>query len=241
MADFFDLKHFPKEEGLIMYGVSMNRIGNRQSPERSFEDFRYMVDHIQQTEGIGGVILYSDYLYFHSDQPANLLRDRYKSLMLSHKNGLMNLIIKQGWLIKKAFSFYTIGQLIIDNSEIFETTLKAVIALYQDDVVFKAYVEADALESGHFIGSNERMFILEEIVIFYLAAKGKLRFNNQFVQGTEKWVLSVYPGTPLKSETYLFQKNPLKLSWPGSRFESGCYDIEGKKFYEYTKLDLAAL
>ncbi|KKW43802.1 MAG: hypothetical protein UY97_C0009G0019 [Parcubacteria group bacterium GW2011_GWB1_57_6] len=82
------------------------------------------------------------------------------------------------------------------------------------------------------------MFILEEITTIYLAAKGKLNFNNRFVPGTEKWVLHFYPGKPLKSEVCLFQKNPLKLSNPKNKFENGSYDLENKKYYDYLEIDL---
>lgn len=236
--EFFDISRLPNEEGILFWGISMNRIGNAQSPEKCFEDLKWIDTKISKTEGIGMVTWYSDYLYFHSDQPASLLRDRYKGLMMAHKNGLMNIILKDNVWIKKAFSFYTFGQVIIDNADVFQSSLDAVVKLYDTDEKFKKYVEDDSKVGDHGFGEKEKMFILEEIITIYLAAKGKLNFNNRFVPGTEKWVLHLYPGKPLKSEVYLFQKNPLGLLNPKNQFENSCYDLTGRKLYNYLDIDI---
>lgn len=236
--EFFDITRLPNEEGILFWGISMNRIGNAQSPEKCFEDLKWLDSKINKTEGIGMVTWYSDYLYFHSDQPASLLRDRYKGLMMAHKNGFMNIILKDNVWIKKAFSFYTFGQVIIDNSEIFQSSLDTILKLYENDEKFKQYVDEDAKVGDHGVGEKEKMFILEEITTIYLAAKGKLNFNNRFVPGTEKWVLHIYPGKPLKSETYLFQNNPLKLSNSKNVYENSYYDLTGRKLYNYLNIDI---
>ena len=238
MSDFFDITQFPQEEGILLLGVSMNRIGNRQSPENTFRDLSHIDTKIRKTEGIGLVTLYSDYLYFHSDEPASALRDRYKELMVAHKNGFLNLLSKDSAWVKKAFSFLTFGQLLLDNADVFPAALETILKLYDSDASFREAVHFDASHSGHGLSEKERMFIFEEIAIFYLAAKGKLRFNNQFVQGTEKWVLQMYPGKPLKSEFFLFQKNPLNLSNPGNRFENAYYDLSSRILYDYAKIDI---
>ena len=235
---FFDITRLPNEEGILFWGISMNRIGNIQSPEKCFEDLKWIDTKINKTEGIGMVTWYSDYLYFHSDQPASLLRDRYKQLMMAHKNGFMKIIMRDNVWIKKAFSFYTFGQVIIDNSDVFQSSLDAVIKLYDEDIKFKQCVDEDAIVGEHGLGEKEKMFILEEITTIYLAAKGELNFNNRFVPGTEKWVLHMYPGKPMKSETYLFQKNPLKLSNPKNVYENSCYDLTGRKLYNYLEVDV---
>lgn len=235
---FFDFNKLPKEEGILFFGISMSLIANRQSPEKCFEYLKLIDKKIEKTEGIGMVMWYGDYLYFHSDKPANQLRDRYKNLMLQHKNGFLNLVLKDPNWIKKAFSFYTFGQVMLDNSEIFVPAWNKVLDLYKTDQKFQKYVEDDCAIAGHGLGVNEKMFILEEITAYYLAAKGEINFNNRFVPGTEQWVLLGYPGKPLKSEVYLMQNNPLKLSNPKNRFEHHYYDLEGKILYDYRRLDI---
>lgn len=236
--EFFDLNKFPKEEGILFFGISMNLIGNKQSPEKCFEYLNWIDTKIEKTEGIGMVMWYGDYLYFQSQEPAKLLRDRYKELMLSHKNGFLKIILKDPAWIKKAFSFYTFGQVMLDNSEIFSSAWDKILMFYKNDATFMEYVEDDCKNSGHGLGEGEIMFILEEITAYYLASKGQLNFNNRFVPGTEQWVLLGYPGKPLKSEVYLYQKNPLELSNPKNKFENCYYDLEGKKLYDYSRLDI---
>lgn len=235
---FYDINQFPQEEGVLFWGISMNRIGNRQSASRTFEDLEWIATKIGKTEGIGMVTWYSDYLYFHSDEPAKVLRDRYKDLMIQHKQRLLNTLSQDNAWIRKAFSFLTTGQLILDNSSEFSTALAKILELYRQDEKFQECIAFDAKNDSHGLGENEVMFILEEITLMHLAAKGRLNFNNRFISGTEKWVLQVYPGKPLKSEVYLSQKNPLGLSNSGNRFEDAYYDVEGRKLYEYSRIDL---
>lgn len=236
--EYFDINRFPTEEGLLLLGVSMNRIGNSQSPEKCFEDLKHIGTKISKTDGIGMVMIYSDYLYFHSDESASILRDRYKNLMLSHKNGFLNLLSKDNNWIKKAFSFYTFGQMMIDNSEIFQKSLQSVLDFYENDKKFRLCIDDDCRFVNHGLGEKEKMFILEEITFFYLAAKGELDFNNRFVSGTEKWILNIYPGKPLKSEIYLFQKNPLKLLNSKNKYENSYYDLTGRRLYNYLEIDV---
>jgi len=235
---FFDINNLPHEEGILLLGISMSRIGNEQSAEKCYDHLQFLDTKIKRTEGIGVVTLYSDYLYFLSDEPASTLRDRYKNIMFQHKHNLLRLLSKDTAWIKKAFSFYTFGQIMLDNSEVFQSALHKILDIYQKDSVFQEYVDFDCRNNGHGFGTKEKTFVLEEIVSMYLAAKGQLVFNNKFVQETEKWVLQLYPGKPLKSEVYLFQLNPLNLSNPKNKFENSFYDLQNKILYDYSRIDI---
>ena len=92
---FFDINQLPQEEGIIFMGVSMSKIGNTQSAEKCVKYTEHLGTKITKTEGIGMIICYGDYLYFHSEEKANILRDRYKELMISHKSGFLNLLLKK--------------------------------------------------------------------------------------------------------------------------------------------------
>ncbi|MDQ5957158.1 MAG: uncharacterized protein QG614_133 [Patescibacteria group bacterium] len=235
---FFDISKLPQEEGIIFWGISMNRIGNEQSAKKCFEYLKFIDTKIKRTDGIGMVTWYSDYLYFLSDEKAHVLRDRYKELMMQHKHGFLDLILKDNVWIKKAFSFYTFGQVILDNSEIYKSAYDKIYNIYKNDVTFQEYVDFDCKKGNHGLEEKEKIFILEEIVTIYLAAKGQLNFNNRFIQGTEQWVLQLYPGRSLKSEIYLFQLNPLKLFNPKNKFENSFYDLKHKVLYDYTRIDI---
>ncbi len=72
----------------------------------------------------------------------------------------------------------------------------------------------------------------------YLIAKGKVVLNNEFVSHLEKWRLICYPGKPLKSEVYFWQKNFFKLKNPENVYENSFYDTLRKKLYDFTKVNL---
>lgn len=236
---FFDINTFPTDEGLLLFGISMNRIGNIQSAEKCFEYVKYLDTKITKTNGIGGVFLYSDYLYFLSQEPARILRDRYKDLMTNHKNAFLRLLGKDQRFVSKAFSFRTLGQLFVDNSVVYKQGFEVVKKMYVEDPVFKQCVLDDARKYHPEIEEEEILFILEEIVLFYLVQKGKIDLHNQFIKDSEKkWILQCYPGKPLKSEVYLFQQNPLNIPFSGNRYENNFYDLENKVLYDYTRIDI---
>ena len=91
---FFDINKLPTTEGIFFLGISMSRIGNEQSPQKCFEYLEHLASKIQYTDGIGMEMWYGDYLYFHSNNPASELRDKFKEQMIAHKNGFMNLLKK---------------------------------------------------------------------------------------------------------------------------------------------------
>lgn len=237
---FFDINKLPTTEGIFFLGISMSRIGNEQSPEKCFEYLEHLASKIQYTDGIGMEIWYGDYLYFQSKDPAHELRDRFKEQMISHKNAFINLLKKDRRWTHKAFSFKTFGQILLENSDIFPLTYNTVRDLYKNDTEFRKYVEEDCQRVGRGSTEIEINFILEEISMFYLSQKGQLRLNNKFITDTEKnWTLQAYPGKPLKSEVYLFQKNPLKLSNSKNPYEDCYYDLSANILYDYTNIDLS--
>ena len=236
---FFDINKLPAAEGIFFLGISMSRIGNEQSSQKCFEYLQHLASKIQYTDGIGMEMWYGDYLYFHSKDPANELRDKFKEQMISHKNAFINLLRKDRRWTHKAFSFKTFGQILLENSDVFPLAYNAVQDLYKNDPIFKKYVEEDCDTAGHGTGEMATNFILEEISMFYLSQKGSFRLNNKFVTDTEKnWTLQAYPGKPLKSEIYLFQKNPLDLHNPKNPYENCYYDLEGKILYDYSRMDI---
>ena len=216
----------------------MNRISNRQSAENCFKDLQHLDTKIMKTKGIGMVMWYGDYLHFHSEEKAHILRDRYKHFMLSHKNSFTNILEnKPEWTIK-AFSFMSFGQVMLDNSSVFQQGFQIVNDLYKVDEKFKECVHYDCTKIKIDFDERNILFILEEITSFYLASKGLLNFNNKFIENTQNWILQGYPGKPLKSEVYLFQKNPLNISNSKNKFEYCYYDLEAKVLYDYKRLDI---
>lgn len=238
--EFFDINQLPQEEGVIFLGISMSKIGNTQSAEKCVEYTEQIASKINKTEGVGMVFCYGDYLYFNSEEKAKVLRDRYKELMLSHKSAFLKSLLKNNHWIKKAFSFVTFGQLMLDNNEEYKSSFDVIRNLYQTDTQFKKYVYDDCIEAKSEVSELNILFVLEEITMFYLLAKGRLALTNDFVRDGE-WILQAYPGKPLKSEVYLFQVNPLRFSNIKNKYENHFYDLSSQILYDYTKVNIEAL
>ena len=125
--------------------------------------------------------------------------------------------------------------MILESKEFFDYFGK-LQKIYREDKKFKEYVQKDIGKKKP--NQNEVNFILEEILVFYLISKGRTRLYNDYVQDKQKWILQCYPGKPLNSEIYLFQKNFFKLDNPQNVYQNSFYDLEEKKLYNYKNLDI---
>jgi hypothetical protein len=109
--------------------------------------------------------------------------------------------------------------------------------IYKSHGDFQRLVVEDLKDKAE-VTENEENFILEEILMFYLASKGRVRLRNDFITDKQKWVLWCYPGKPLLSEIYLYQKNLFDLHHDENVYQNCYYDLTNKKLYDYTKIDI---
>lgn len=236
-----DLSRFPVEPGMIIFPISMSRIQNAQNPEKCFEFLELFWNKIKKTEGIGLIFLYTDYLYMYSDESAQLLRDRYYSRMSAHKHGFQNILEKNPQYIKTAFTYMPWGQALI-NCAPFTSMFGKLKKIFASDPLLQACVAYDGrVESVKELTENQINFFLEESLVLSLLSKGQIVLPNEYVQHRERWVLSCYPGKPIMTETFLYQKNPFKLFNTENRFENSYYDLEEKKLYDFLKIPLEDL
>lgn len=237
---FFDINRFPSSKGILVFGISMSRIANAQDAERNWSDIEHLVKKIHKTEGVGLTILYSDYLYMHTDEAANKVQDRLLGQMLEHKKRFIARLSKKSWYIPRSFSFLTYGQAVLNCKCPFIDCLRMVENLYTKDKRFQAYVLADVKRAGRSVKDRQAVpFVLNEIVMLHLLAKGQVELPNGYINHHEKWILNCYPGKPLCSEVYLSRLNLWKLKNTKNRFEDSFYDLEGRKLYNYGAIDLA--
>ncbi|MDO8492184.1 MAG: hypothetical protein Q7S34_00895 [bacterium] len=236
---FFDVSQFSPEEGMLICGISMSRISNVQSPEKYFEYLKHIGKKIVKTKGIGMNFWYADYLYMHTEKESpDILRDRFLGLMTQHKNGFLNILEKNLEWIPKAFSFTTFGQVYLDNSRIALEYFIELKKIYKNDLALQKCVASDAGISQKELSTGQANFFLEESLLFYLASKGVLSLNNEFINHHEKWILNCYPGKPLYTEVYIYKKNLFNLINSKNKYENHFYDLEEKKLYDLTKIDI---
>jgi len=238
---FFDINKLPPQEGILVFPISMSRISNSQSAKRCWEYMKIFSPKKIIKPLVGLNVIYGDYLYFNSDEKAAILKNRFTALVHSHKNEFIKIISKNPLYIEQAFSFSTWNQAVLECKD-YTNLLGKLKKLYKKDKKFQTYLNDDLEKSGKKkLDENQLNFFLEETLLYYLIVKGKTHLRNQYIHGHEKWVLWCYPGKPLKSQIYLIQKNIFQSHNSKNKFENCFYDLEEKKLYDFSRIDLDTL
>jgi hypothetical protein len=236
---FFDINKLPPEKGLLLFGLSMNKLSNRQSAEHCMEDIRHLAISKISKPLVGLNFIYSDFLYLYSDKPAPELKHSFMNQVINHRNGMQKLIEKNNmeFQIQHGFNYMVWNQLYVgtkDFNELFEQLKK----IYKEDKKFQKYLAEDCAVFGKEIGDNQVNFFLEETLMMYLLSKNQIKLPNEYIEGNQKWILWCYPGRPIKSEIYMHQLNPFKLDWSENPYQSSQYDLDSKKLIDFDRVDL---
>ena len=245
---FFDINKFPAMEGMLVLPISMSRISNEsQNAKKYWEYIEFInpskVDKSKPESKFGVIFVYGDYLYMNSDEKASTLKRRYMDLVTTHRNSLGNLVKGAPHLILDGFSYKVWNQFYVDHDK-FIFYFEELKKIYQKDEEFKKYVKEDFdnQENKNLkFDENQINFFLEEHLMFYLIAKGVMKLENKFINGQQKWILIAYPGKPLKAHVYLHQKNFFKLNNSQNPYQDSWYDLDGKKLYDYQRIDLQTI
>jgi len=236
---FFDINKFPPEKGLLIFGLSMNKLFHRQSPENCLEDIRYFSPSKISKPLIGLNFVYGDFLYLYSDQPASELKHTFMNAVIDHRNGIQKLLEKNfiEFQIQHAFNYMVWNQLYVgtkDFNHLFEKLKK----IYKQDKNFQKYVEEDCKVFEREITENQTNFFLEEALMVYLLNKNQIKLPNDYIENNQKWILFCYPGRPIKTIVYIHQLNPFHLEWKDNPYQNCFYDLDEKKLIDCSRVDL---
>lgn len=237
--EFFDINKLPPEKGLLLFGLSMNKLLNRQNAENCFQDIRNFSPSKVSKPLIGLNFIYSDFLYMYSNKPAPELKNSFMNQIIDHKNSIQKLIEKNNieFQIQHAFGYMVWNQLYVGTKD-FNHLFEKLKRIYSEDHMFQKYLEDDCRVFGREMGENQINFFLEEILMFYLLTKNQVKLPNEYIENNQRWVLMCYPGRPLKSCVYLYQQNPFMLDWAENPYQSSWYDLESKQLIDFTRVDL---
>lgn len=236
---FFDINKLPAEKGLLLFGLSMNKLQNRQSAENCLEDIRHFSPSKVSKPLVGLNFIYSDFLYLYSDKPAPELKQSFMNEVIHHRNGVQKLLEKSNieFQIQHAFNYMVWNQLYVGTKD-FNQKFLELKKIFASDEKFKKYMEEDCQVFGRDMQENQVNFFLEEILMFYLLSKNQVKLPNEYIENNQKWVLFCYPGRPLKSCAYLYQLNPFKLEWKENPYQNSFYDLESKELVDFNRVDL---
>ena len=236
---FFDVNKLPPEKGLLLFGLSMNKLSNRQNAEQCVTDIKAITPSKVSKPLIGLNFIYSDFLYLYSDKPAPELKNSFMNQVINHRNSLQKVLEKNSleFQIQHAFAYMVWNQLYVGTKDFNELFAK-LKDIYSKDEIFQKYLEEDCSTFGREMGENQINFFLEETLMLYLLSKNQIKLPNEYIEGNQKWILFCYPGRPLKHVVYLYQLNPFKLDWPENPYQNAHYDLENKKLIEFDRVDL---
>ena len=240
---FFDINKLPKEFGILVFPISLTRVDhdNGQSPQQCMDYIKHFSPSKISEPKVGLNMIYGDFLYLHSKEPASSLKDKFTNLVMRHNNGFKNLLNKEKdrFQIQHAFSYEVWNQLYLDyKGGDLGNDLMEFKKWYESDPLFKKYVAEDAVFCGRELTPEQENFFLEEHFLFYVIAKKRIVLPNQYIQGREEWILWCYPGVQLKGQIYVYQQNPLKLDVPENPYQNCVYDLESKKLVDFMRIDL---
>lgn len=239
---FFDINKLPKDFGILVFPISLVRIYDNtgQDAEKILKYIKHFSPKKISEPRVGLNMVYGDFLYLSSKEPANSLKEKFMNMIIRHKNSIQKLIKKARFefQIQHAFSYEVWNQLFLDYDGDFASDFRKLKDIYIKDILFQKYLKEDAKYCDRELDVNQLHFFLEEHLLFHSISKKRIKLPNEYIQGREKWVLWCYPGAPLKGEIYLYQKNFFKLEAPENPYQNSRYDLESKKLIDYTKIDL---
>jgi hypothetical protein len=89
---------------------------------------------------IGLNIIYGDFLYFHSREPASELKNKFMASVLNHRRSFQRLLKKEWnrFQIQQAFSYEVWNQLYVDYEGDFASDFSMIKNLYTKDKKFQS-------------------------------------------------------------------------------------------------------
>lgn len=236
---FFDIGKLPPEKGLLIFGLSMNKLLNRQDAENCLEDIRHFSPSKISKPLIGLNFIYTDFLYLYSDKPAPELKNSFMNQVINHRNSVQKLLEKNNieFQIQHGFNYMVWNQLYVGTKD-FNHLFEKIKQIYKKDEKFQKYLEEDCQVFGREMGENQINYFLEESLMIYLLNKNQIKLPNEYIENNQKWILFCYPGRPIKSIVYIHQLNPLKLDWKQNPYQNSFYDLKEKQLIDFGRVDL---
>ena len=236
---FFDINKLPAEKGLLLFGLSMNKLQNRQSADQCLEDIRNFSPSKISKPLVGLNFIYSDFLYLYTDKPAPELKHSFMNQIIDHRNSIQNLVEKNNieFQIQHAFNYMVWNQLYVGTRD-FNHLFEQFKNIYKEDKLFQKYMAEDCEIFGREMEENQVNYFLEESLMIYLLNKNQIKLPNEYIEGNQKWVLFCYPGRPVNSIVYTHQLNPFKLDWKANPYQNSFYDLEAKQLIDFSRVDL---
>ena len=143
---FFDINKLPSEKGLLLFGLSMNKLSSRQNAEHCMEDIRHLATDKISKPLVGLNFIYSDFLYLYSDKPAPELKYSFMNQIIDHRNSVQRLVEKSHmeFQIQHGFNYMVWSQLYVGTKD-FNHLFRQLKEIYKADTKFQKYLDQEPL------------------------------------------------------------------------------------------------
>ena len=163
MDRFHDINRVPPN-GTLVLPLSLGKLHGQQSPTAIYEFLTFFGDKIRQT-GVDVVLIYTNGLYFNSDEVALDLRISTTNQMVRHRQELAAMIVQRREFTAQTFHYLPWDYLIL-RAERFPEFFNRLESAYARDAGFREVVAADLGERGT-SAANVR-FMLEELAVTHV-------------------------------------------------------------------------
>jgi hypothetical protein len=224
-------------DGYLILPISMSRISTGQSPEKVYEILSSF-DDILYTLNNDVILMYTNGLYFNTDEIASKKRIKTNNQILTHSQELRSIIRKQKEFSSKAIHFLPIDYIIL-NSENFQEMFNVLKKQIEVDENFKKYIEDDLKRLAKREMSEANInFTLEEIVISHILREQMVELPYKLAKNDD-WRLVCYPGNYIKSEVYVYQQKFLERNKNcKNEYRGSLYNFDKKVLEVFDEINL---
>ncbi len=220
MLSGFDI-HKIQWDGYLILPLSMNRLAKWQTPEFCYEILERFIWKLE-TYSNDVIFLYTNGLYFNSEEISFENRKKTTQQSLNHIYALRNLIEKRKDFIPNAIHYLPIDYIIF-NSPYFKDFFDKLKFAEQTDDAFKKTLLQDIKNGQKYTEANIN-FLMEEIVVNHIIREGFIDLPQTLVRNNT-WRLIAYPWKPLQSDIYQWIHSILPKWKDRNPFKSAHYNL----------------
>lgn len=223
MKSGFDINKI-QDDGYLILPLSMSRLATGQSPEFCYEVLEIFLKKLE-TLSSDVVLLYTNGLYFNSEEISFENRKKTTQQALNHAYAMRSLVENKKQFIPGAIHYLPIDYIII-GSPFFKEFFDKLKQLELKDEMFRKLLVADSRDERY--SEANVNFLIEEIVVAHILRQRLVELPRTLVK-TDAWRLVAYPGKPLASDIYQWQKNILPKKDKTNPYAGAQYDLSEKQ------------
>ena len=219
-------------DGYLILPLSMSRLAKGQTPEFCYETLHFFRDKLQ-TYSSDAVLLYTNGLYFNSEEVSFENRKKTNQQIFNHVNELRNLVQKNKDFIPGAIHYLPIDYAIL-NSPAFKDVHATLKKLETEDETFREHLLMDTRDR-EYTEANVN-FLIEEIAVAHVLREKLVELPRILVK-SDDWRLIAYPGEPLKSDIYQTKIGALERK-SNNPYSGAQYNVDQKHIVIFSETEL---